>query len=179
MRGGTLALISGLLVFALRSSAAVPGGYVAVAQAERVPPDILYAIACAESGRPMPDGRIVPWPWALNIGGEGRFFQSRAQAYQALTETLRRSTHVDIGLGQINWYWHRDRFSDAWAALDPYQNLQTAARVLREQFDRCRCNDWWLAVERYHAPGDTEGAFARRSRYRKNVERCWRTHTGV
>lgn len=161
------------------ASAAIPSGYVAVARAERVPPDMLFALACAESGRPLPDGRNLPWPWVLNVAGDGQFFATRSAAYRALTAVLTRSTNVDVGLGQINWHWHGQRFADAWQALDPYVNLRTAARLLREQFDRCACNDWWLAVERYHAPSDTENADQRRARYRGKVERCWQSHTAL
>jgi hypothetical protein len=176
MRGGWW-LIAGVLAAALQcAAAATPAAYVAAAHAERVPPDILFALACAESGRPMADGRTLPWPWVLNVGGDGQFFATRAAAHEALVQVLTRSTNVDVGLGQINWYWHRERFADTWQALDPYVNLRTAARLLREQFDRCACDDWWRAVERYHAPSETSNVVERRSRYRANVERCWQSH---
>jgi len=155
------------------AGAAIPDGYVAVAHAERVPPDMLFALACAESGRALPDGRHVPWPWVLNVAGAGQFFETRVAAHRALAEVLRHSSNVDVGLGQINWHWHGKRFTDAWQALDPYVNLRTAARLLREQFDRCGCDDWWSAIERYHAPSETERAQNRRARYRSQVERCW------
>ena len=165
------------LALAVNTGAAeVPNGYVALAQAEQVPADILYAVACAEAGRRMPDGRMRPWPWSLNVAGEGRYFDTRIAAYHALTEVLAQSSNVDVGLGQINWHWHRERFRDAWHALDPYENLKAAARLLRELFERCKCDDWWIAVEHYHAPSDTEGAEGRRARYRKAVERCWNDH---
>ena len=158
------------------AGAAVPAGYVTIAQAEQVPAGILYAVACAEAGRQMPDGRLRPWPWSLNVAGESRYFDTRAAAHRALLEVLASSSNVDIGLGQINWYWHQDRFRDPWQALDPYENLRAAARFLRELFDRCQCGDWWIAVEHYHAPSNTSGAEQRRLRYRKAVEQCWNDH---
>lgn len=176
MNRGPRCFIASVLALVLHSAAAVPSGYVAAAQAERVPPDILFAVACAESGRPMPDGRTLPWPWALNIRGKARFFSTQTAAQRALAAALARSTNVDIGLGQINWHWHGKRFTDPRQALDPSVNLRTTGRLLREQFDRCACDDWWLAVERYHAPSDTEGADQRRSRYRGNVLRCWKAN---
>lgn len=167
---------AGLAVVLTPAIAAIPAGYVAVARSESVPADILYAVACAEAGRPMLDGSLRPWPWSLNVAGESCYFETRASAYEALLDVLVRSNNVDIGLGQINWYWHRDRFRDPWQALDPYENLKAAARFLRELFIRCECNDWWVAVEHYHAPSDTNGADERRTRYRKAVERCWNDH---
>jgi hypothetical protein len=164
-----------LIAACCTSRADVPSGYRSLAQAEGVPAEILYAVACAESGREMPDGEIRPWPWALNVGGESRFYSSRAAAYRDLTSELPTQSSIDIGLGQINWYWHRHRLVSAWLALDPYFNLRTTAQLLRAQFDRCRCNDWWIAVERYHAPSDSASADRRRVRYRERVIRCSNT----
>jgi hypothetical protein len=171
-----------LLLLALQVVAAsapgraeIPPGYHAVAAAERVPADILYAVACAESGRRMVDGAFRPWPWALNVAGESRFYETRSAAFSDLTRELATHSNIDIGLGQINWHWHRRRFVSPWAALDPYVNLYAAAQVLREEFERCACNDWWIAVERYHAPSDADPIRARRERYRARVEQCWRT----
>jgi hypothetical protein len=169
--------LAGLLALSyLQARAAIPAGYVTVAQVEKVPADILYAIACAESGRPMPDGRVQPWPWVLNVAGDAEYFASRLEAYRALTDVLSQTASVDVGLGQINWHWHGARFLNAWQALDPYANLHLTARLLREQFERCACQDWWFAVERYHAPSDTEKAPERRAHYRRNVERCYAAH---
>jgi len=154
--------------------AEIPSGYVSVAQREDVPADLLYALACAESGRRLSDGQIRPWPWALNVAGDSRFYPTRAAAYHDLTRELSKQFNVDIGLGQISWYWHQRRLISPWVALDPYFNLTLAARLLRTEFDHCDCNDWWTAVERYHAPSDSENADRRRARYRASVERCWR-----
>lgn len=162
-------------LFALAASAAVadvPAGYREVARVERVPPEILYAVACAESGRRANGASFKPWPWALNVGGEARFYPTRVAAYSDLRRELPRGVNIDIGLGQISWRWHATRLGSPWAALDPYFNLRTAARILREEFERCDCADWWIAVERYHAPSDAPQARERRARYRARVEHC-------
>jgi len=164
-----------LLFAAGWSRAEIPSAYVSIAQAQDVPAKILYAVACAESGREMSDGKIRPWPWALNVAGEARFYSSRFAAYSDLTSELPTQSNIDIGLGQINWYWHRHRLLSAWLALDPYFNLKTAAQLLRAQFDSCHCNDWWIAVERYHAPSDSVSAERRRAEYRERVQRCSRS----
>ncbi len=155
---------------------AVPVGYDRIARSERVPSELLYALACAESGRLLADGTVRPWPWALNVRGESRYFASRLAAYRDLVRVLSTTSNVDIGLGQINWYWHRERLNDPWQALDPYFNLRSAARFLREQFEACACADWWIAIERYHAPSEVESAKARRAAYRRRVEQCWRQY---
>jgi len=178
MRVIRLSLSALLMLSAPLAGAQIPPGYVAVARSANVPPDMLYALACAESGRFMPGGRVLPWPWSLNVAGVGQVFPSRAAAYAALVRVLERSSRIDIGLAQVNWHWHGERFADPWAALDPYNNLEIAAWILREQYERCACGDWWVAVERYHAPSDTEGAGERRSRYRALVMQCWQTSSG-
>jgi hypothetical protein len=171
----TLALTLGLALPLSCLSAEIPAAYVAIARSAQVPADVLYAIACAESGRAMPDGVMRPWPWALNVDGQSHFYRSRTDAHQGLIDALKTTQRVDIGLGQVNWYWHRDRFRDPWQALDPYFNLRVAANYLREQYTRCGCDDWWRAVERYHAPSDAQRVVQRRSRYRARVEQCWQS----
>jgi len=151
----------------------VPRGYVVVAEAREVPPEMLYAIACAESGRGLPNGQVRPWPWALNIAGRSRFYASRADAYQALSEAVLNESNIDIGLGQINWHWHAARLKTLWQALDPYFNLHETAEILREQFEACHCGDWWVAAERYHAPSDRSTSKNRRLKYRERVRQCW------
>lgn len=159
------------------STAAIPSGYVAVARVEKVPAEILYAVACAETGQRMSDGEIRPWPWALNVAGESRFYPTREAAHRDLTRELAEHSSIDVGLGQISWHWHRSLLGTAWQALDPYFNLHTAARLLKDQFEACQCQDWWTAVERYHAPTDSESAVQRRARYRQAVQRCWQSQS--
>ena len=174
-----LALIWSMLMFALELNASeVPEGYVVVAQAHAVPPELLYALACAESGRRLSNGKIRPWPWALNVAGQSRYYATRVEAHQGLTAALSATSNIDIGLGQINWYWHRARLETPWRALDPYLNLHTVAEIFREQFEACRCDDWWVAVERYHAPSNTPAARERRLHYRESVQQCWQAISG-
>lgn len=173
LRAGLTILAAVALLLAVPAGqAAPPAGYAAVAEAEHVPADILYAVACAESGREMPDGETRPWPWTLNIAGEGHWFPTRIAAYETLKRALGNDASVDIGLGQINWHWHRVRLVTPWLALDPYFNLINAARLLRKQFEDCRCDDWWTAVGRYHAPAHTKQAGERRRQYEERVRRC-------
>jgi len=152
------------------SDAAVPPGYVRVAHVHAVPPPLLYAIACAESRRRLPDGTVRPWPWTLNVAGRGQFYASRRAAHQALIKALRAGTNVDIGLAQINWRWHHALLGNPWQALDPYLNLHAAGHLLRAHYQRV--GDWWLAVGQYHAPAPA--AMARRAHYREQVGTCLR-----
>ena len=68
------------------ANAGVPAGYRTVAAEQGVPASLLYAVALAESGTVV-DARekIRPWPWTLNVSGQGRFFPSRQAASVALS----------------------------------------------------------------------------------------------
>jgi len=147
----------------------VPSGYRAVAEAHGIPSDVFYALALAESGRRIPAlAAIRPWPWTLNVEGDGRFYSSRWAAAAALQDELSIGrTLVDIGLMQVNWHHHWAAVGEADLALDPYRNLNIAAAILvachRAQ------GDWWAAVGCYHAPRDPERA----ARYRDRVRAIW------
>lgn len=169
----------GLLIIVFLNASAVfasdiPLAYRQVAAANRIPPDIFYAIALAESGRDLGASRPVrPWPWTLNIHGEGVFFVDRRSAWRALaTSIANQRTSVDIGLMQVNWRYHGRRLLDPWRALDPHVNLQVAADILKSCQERLI--DWWLAVGCYHAPSDPERA----ARYRRRVRARWQSLAG-
>ena len=40
---------------------------------------MLHAISLTETGRPQ-DGRLRPWPWAINREGKGFWFENRDEA---------------------------------------------------------------------------------------------------
>ena len=148
-----------------------PVAYVVVARAANVPADILYAVALAESGRSY-KGVLLPWPWTLNVEGQGIFCESQGEAIVLATEAINRKELVDIGLTQVNWYWHQQRFSRVDDALVPMLNLKAGAAILREQYEVS--GDWWQAVGRYHDPGQDEESIARAENYRQRVKRLWR-----
>ena len=49
------------------------------ALSEGVPLDVLRAISRVETGRRL-DGRLQPWPWTINVGGQGYWFKSEVEA---------------------------------------------------------------------------------------------------
>jgi soluble lytic murein transglycosylase-like protein len=169
----TILLALAVMVCAVPLAAAeppVPRGYRAVAEAYGVPSDVFYAVALAESGRRIATlAAIRPWPWTLNVAGDGRFYASRWAAVSALQGALAVGrTSVDVGLMQVNWRHHRAALGAADKALDPYRNLNIAAAIL------VACHraheDWWAAVGCYHAPRNPERA----ARYRDRVRAIWR-----
>jgi len=75
-------------------------GYRTIAAECGIPYTVLYAVALTESGKQVrPTDVYRPWPWTLNIGGRGYFFDSRLAAWQALTASLQAGQRsIDIGL---------------------------------------------------------------------------------
>ena len=117
----------------------------------RMPDQLLWAIAVTETGRAG-----APWPWTLNIAGQGQYFADRAAAAAVLMRTP--GDAVDVGALQISLRFHAKRFRSRVDALDPKQNIGIAAAYLAEL--REIGGSWTEAVGRYHGGGP-----ARRHRY--------------
>jgi hypothetical protein len=160
-----------LMPWNITFAADIPPAYRQVALIKRIPADIFYAIALAESGRKLGTNLARrPWPWTLNIHGQGMFFSDRHSAWRAVVAALaKQQSSVDIGLMQVNWRYHQHRLIDPWRALDPHRNLHVAAEILQRCYERS--SDWWQAVGCYHSPSNAERA----QRYRKRVRGHWRS----
>jgi len=161
--GCSLAVLS-----SLANATVVPPAYFDAASLHQVPPEVLYAVATAESVVNLKVGRR-PWPWTLNVAGEGFQFATREAACDALLLALEETRLVDVGITQLNVRWQPQlfgagkRFSHPCDALNPYANLEEAARLLRGHFDAT--GDWVQAAGRYHRPAGGEPA----ARYRRIV----------
>ncbi len=121
----------------------------------------LYSIAVQESGMRWRDGTFRPWPWTLNVNeakngikSGARRYANRQAAEQALLQMIRKGVrNVDIGLMQVNWYWHGDKVSSASALLDPKTNITVAASYLKVLNTQ---NNVSQTVADYHAPSNPE-----------------------
>ena len=161
-----LLLAAGLCGGSAHAQEAPPPAYQLAAQRAGIPSTVLYAVALQESGIRR-NGRLVPWPWSLNVAGQSRRFATRADACSGLQQAMRSTPHtrIDAGLGQINLGYHKHRFTSPCDLLDPYRNLAIAAEILNEQ--HTPGEDWLLAIGRYHRPAGGEPA----ARYRRSVSR--------
>ena len=72
-------LASGLATGVAGAQEIPPPAYQLAAQRAGVPSNVLYAVALQESCVRR-DGRLVPWPWSLNVAGESRRYATRAEA---------------------------------------------------------------------------------------------------
>lgn len=153
----------------------VPEPFGRIAKDHGIPVTLLYAIALAESGKHIARLQTTqPWPWTLNIEGEGRYYLSRQAAIQAARQALASGIRsVDMGLMQVNWAYHEAALRSVESAIDPVFNLEVGATILAACY-RAR-GDWWAAVGCYHAPANPKRA----ARYRGRVRQIWLRVTDV
>lgn len=167
-RAGCAALVLGLCAHAaiVFGQEVPPPAYQLAAQQAGVPSPVLYAVALQESGARL-RGRLIPWPWTLNVAGRAERYATRAEACAGIRRALASTpaNRIDAGLGQVNLGYHAHRYAHPCELLDPYRNLAIAAEILREQ--HTPGEDWLLAIGRYHRPAG--GAPA--ARYRRSVHR--------
>ncbi|MCA3450242.1 MAG: transglycosylase SLT domain-containing protein [Rhodobacter sp.] len=114
-----------------------------------VPQTVLQAIALAESGRNR-GGHQRPWPWTVNFGGDGTWYDSSGEARRAVAAyQAEGGTNFDIGCFQINHRWHAGAFPDVAAMFDPTANALYAAQFLLGLF--AETGSWPDAAAAYHS----------------------------
>jgi hypothetical protein len=115
---------------------------------------LLYSIAIAESAIGAGNGNIQPYPYVFRTKEGASYFKSRTEAQEALAVVLERTNKVDVGMMQINLYYHPQ--TDPFSLLDPAINLRVAAKYLKETI--ASTDDPVLGVGRYHIWADEERA---------------------
>lgn len=127
-----------------------------------VDPKVLAGIALNESAY---HGRA--WPWTLNVAGRGYFFRSREDAMGAIRTLIAAGRcDFDVGLLQINWCYHRQRFASPWAALAPATNVRVAEDILNENYSRT--HSVAQAIAWYHSANPAPGS-AYLARFVRNI----------
>lgn len=114
-----------------------------------IPDNLLLAIGLQEAGTKR-NGQLTIWPWAVNAEGEGRIFPNRKAAL-TWVELLRAAgvESIDLGCMQINMRWHPEAFAAPVDGFDAAQNVDYAARFLRNLY--AKTGDWMLAAGSYHS----------------------------
>lgn len=117
-----------------------------------VPLGMLYSVGLTETGR-----RGSLQPYAMNVEGRAVFSASAAEAMQRFEEARRSGAKlIDLGCMQINHYFHSDKFPSLSSMLNPRDNVEYAARFLKEL--KGRHESWTMAVARYHAGPNNDPA---------------------
>ncbi len=117
-----------------------------------VPLGMLYAVGLTETGR-----RGSLQPYAMNIEGKAHFAASVSEAKRVFEEARRSGARlIDLGCMQINHHYHSDKFPSLDSMLSPRENVEYAARFLKELKERHA--SWTMAVARYHAGPNNDPA---------------------
>ncbi|WP_420585361.1 lytic transglycosylase domain-containing protein [Ruegeria sp.] len=119
------------------------------ALSEGVPLDVMRAIARVETGR-VRDGLLEPWPWTINVEGQGFWFTSEYEAKTYVFNIFKAGKRsFDIGCFQINYRWHGKAFRSIDAMFDPDENATYAAQFLNDLY--AELGSWPAAVGAYHS----------------------------
>ena len=119
------------------------------ARRQSVPEGVLHAISLTETGRAR-NGRLRPWPWAINREGKGYWFATRDEALAFARESVAAGrTSFDVGCFQINYFWHGRNFPSLELMFDPDTGADYAARFLRDLY--AGRGDWSAAAGAYHS----------------------------
>ncbi|MBN2629201.1 MAG: transglycosylase SLT domain-containing protein [Rhodobacteraceae bacterium] len=122
---------------------------IAAAAATDVPAKVLLAISRVETGRSS-DGQFSPWPWTVNLEGEGAYFPTKAAAADFVRNAVAAgSRNMDIGCFQVNLRWHGSAFASPQDMLDPDRNALYAARFLSGL--HAEHGTWAGAIGAYHS----------------------------
>lgn len=117
-----------------------------------VPVDVLRAITRVETGRHI-DNTLQPWPWTVNMEGEGKWFPSEYAARKFVFERFKSGARsFDVGCFQINYRWHSKAFSSIDEMFDPKTNAEYAARFLKTL--HLELGTWEKAAGAYHSRTD-------------------------
>ena len=170
------AVLSIVLSLSLAVHASVPPMVSEVAREYGIPDQIFYAVILAES-RSATKAGAKAWPWTINHRGHPHFFHTQVDAYAYANLLVEQGDYsFDLGIAQMNWRWHRDKFDyNLWQALDPRTNLRAAAQHLREQYDRPECGQWEVAVGCYHRPARGKQDLEIAQSYADRVMKIWWT----
>lgn len=168
-----LILILFCFAFSIAKAEQIPELFKTVGKFCDVPASLLYSVAKVESNRSVTREVEKPWPWTLNIDGNGYYFDNREEMFDALMDAISNKQVVDIGFMQLNWHWKYELLVSPWMATEPLFNVTIACRIIRDHFDGRANKDWLLAAGLYHREADSEHARDGRKRYINRVRKYW------
>ena len=122
-----------------------------------LPPKLLQTIGIVESGRVDPaTGRVTPWPWTIDVGGNGQMFATKQAAIDAVRALQAQGVvSIDVGCLQINLMHHPHAFASLDEAFDPTANTQYGAHFLSALYRET--GNWPQAAADYHSRTEEQG----------------------
>ena len=132
-----------------------------------LPKNLLISISLVESGKKIKDGDFISWPWTINMGGKGKFFDNKDKALNYTKNFINKGKkNIDIGCMQINYMYHPKAFKSFDDAFDPDKNVEWAAKMLNSLYKKF--GSWKEAVGYYHSYRNS-----RRKKYSAKVFKTW------
>lgn len=114
-----------------------------------VPLGVLLSLTRTETGR-LSDGQLQPWPWTVNMEGQGYWFADETTARGFVFRHFKMGArNFDVGCFQLNYKWHGDAFRSIEAMFDPRENALYAARFLLSH--KSPNGSWAEAAGAYHS----------------------------
>lgn len=114
-----------------------------------IPSEILFALTRTETGRTV-QSESLPWPWAINMAGNSKWFPSREDAVRFVQARYDGgAANLDIGCFQLNVRWHGENFASIDAMFSPRENARYAAKFLDTLY--AEFGSWRDAVGAYHS----------------------------
>ena len=118
-------------------------------RATGVPENVLRAITRTETGRAK-GGALQPWPWTVNMEGDGHWFDDRDAAKAFVFKRFKQGARsFDVGCFQVNYKWHGHAFASIEEMFDPQRNADYAARFLLRLYQEL--GSWTAAAGAYHS----------------------------
>lgn len=131
-----------------------------------LPSRLIHSIALVESGRLQPGG-VRAWPWTVNVGGAGLYFDTKADAVREVVMLQSLGVRsIDVGCMQISLLFHPDAFASLDDAFDPATNAHYAAHFLTRL--HAQFGTWPAAAAAYHSQTPEIGAD-----YERRVMALW------
>ena len=129
-----------------------------IAKLHALDPYILYAVALIESAQNNDSSTVAPWPWALNKSGQAIIPKSQEEAHTILKKSIAEGHQsIDVGLMQINLYWHGHKVESPEQLLNPVTNMKIGAGLLAEAIQSSPDN-LALGIGRYHSWQNVQSA---------------------
>lgn len=112
-----------------------------------IDPLLLYSVAIAESAISAGNKDIKPTPYVFRTDKGPKYFNTKEAAEEALKVELQHTNRIDIGMMQVNLFWHPQ--DEPLKLLDPTFNLETAAKYLKKTMSST--SNQVVGVGRYHS----------------------------
>ncbi len=135
---------------------------------ESIPMNLLWSIACVESGKSDRHLPIQPWPWTINVNKKGYFFKNKHDCLKAIKRFIKQGhKSIDVGCMQINLKHHPHAFASLEDAFDIHKNITYGAKFLKSLFKKYK--NWTTAIAHYHSSHARHHHF-----YQKKVLNLWK-----